>query len=179
MKLDKLKALSIAVCCLLSALWSETQCNEETQDISNFHSWRFNKEDIKICYLHTEKEIQIDGDQYQFVYSFDEQSRQQFLGKKMRFSLSINIIQPSDNGYEYRLGIWDGKMMGSAYGVSYSNPYSFSEGWNEISVSQTILDQTENKKLNIMLCSVHPKNISEDKTQGIIKIKEPKFECID
>jgi hypothetical protein len=158
---------------------SETQCSEETQDISNFRSWRFNREDIKICYPHNEKEIQIDGDQYQFVYSFDEQSRQQFLGKKMCFSLSINIIQPSYNGYEYRLGIWDGKMIGSDYGVSYSNPYSFSEGWHEISISQTIFDQTENKKINIMLCSVHPKNISENKNQGIIKIREPKFEFTD
>lgn len=147
--------------------------------ISNFHSWRFNREDIKIHYPHNEKEIQINGDQYQFVYSFDEQYRQEFLGKTMCFSLSINIIQPSDNGYEYRLGIWDGEMVGGDYSVSYSNPYSFSEGWNQISISQTISDQTENKKLKIMLCSVHPRNISEDKTQGIIKIKEPKFECID
>lgn len=45
MKLNKLQSLSIAVCCLVSSLWSEVQSTEDDYDYSNQQS-HYNPMDV-------------------------------------------------------------------------------------------------------------------------------------
>jgi hypothetical protein len=57
MKISKLKSISISICCLVSSLWSETQCMDTTSYRQEETSYKYNYNENYLDNLNQEKNI--------------------------------------------------------------------------------------------------------------------------